>query len=120
MNLSSHLSAQLGTLAPDIGGEEVLDLSGARHGGLPVCPNVILAASTIELTVLIARAREMADRSEILLLEYPEEGFTTTTDDEYRAAMAVVHSNDLIIRGCLVYGLRRQVNALTKSLRLWK
>lgn len=120
INLASHLSTQLGTTVQDLGGADVLDASGVRHGGLPVCPNVILAASPDQLRLIVARTRESAVENEILALEYPEEGFSTATDDEYRTAVALVPCERLTIRGILLYGLRRHVNAATKGLALWK
>jgi hypothetical protein len=85
-----------------------------------VCPNVILAASAQELAGLVTRTRERAANGEVLLLEYPEEGFTTVTDEEYRAAVARLATEAMMIRGCLVYGPRKHVNALTRGLELWK
>ena len=120
VNLATHLGVQLGTKVQRLGGGDVVDASGIRHGGLPVCPNVILAASPDELARLVSVGRKMAGRGEVLLLEYPEEGFTTATDEEFRAAVARLQCAELKIRAILIHGLRRQVNAVTRGLPLWK
>ena len=120
INMASHLSGQLGSLVPELGGREVLDASGIKHAGLPIYPNVILTATPEELASAVAKARAMADCNEILFLDYPEQGFSTSTDDEYRAAIALVNTEAIVIEGCLIYGLRQAVNSVTKGLRLWQ
>src|SRR5438046_697375 len=80
INMASHLSAQLGSLAPELGGKEVVDASGMKHAGLPIYPNVILSASPEEFPQVVAKARLVAESGELVILDYPEQGFTTSTD----------------------------------------
>ncbi|MFO0905780.1 MAG: DUF2000 domain-containing protein [Pirellulales bacterium] len=120
INMASHLSAELGSLAPELGGKEVLDASGVKHAGLPIYPNVILAASAEEFPQAVAKARQMADTAEVVFLDYPEEGFTTSTDEAYRSAIALLSTEAIVVQSFLVYGPRSLVNAVTKGLMLWK
>jgi hypothetical protein len=120
INMASHLSAELGSLAPELGGKEVVDASGVKHTGLPIYPNVILSATPEELLKLVAKARLMAENGEILFLDYPLAGFTTSTDDEYREAIAFLPLEAITVEGCLLYGLRQSVNSVTKGFALWK
>lgn len=120
INMASHLSAELGSLAQELGGKEVVDASGVKHAGLPIYPNVILSASPEDLLTVLAKARLMAESGELLFLDYPQEGFTTSTDDEYRKAIALLPSEAIAVEGCLIYGPRQAVNSVTKGFTLWK
>jgi len=119
INTAAHLAARLGTLVCQLGGGEVTDGSATIHSGIPISPNVILGASQDDLRSRLDKARSLANGSGLVVLDYPEQGNTTSTDDEYRAALAAAQECDLTYYGFLVYGPRKQVNEVTKGLTLW-
>lgn len=121
-NTGIHLATQYGAMRPDVAGPPVRDAAGEEHSGIPVWPNVVLAVSAKDLGVIIAQARELAAiHSDVLVLDYPEAGFTTSTDDEYRTAMQSAMPNSITYFGCLIHGPRKQVDRATKGVgtQLW-
>jgi hypothetical protein len=120
INLTSHLCSQLGSMVPELGGREVLDASGMKHAGIPLYPSVILSAGAKDLARIVEKARQMLGGHDILFIDFPEQGFSTNTDDEYRAAIALLDSTDITIEGCLIFGPCQVVDSVTKGLRLWK
>lgn len=119
INTVGHLSAQLGTLAAELAGEGVTDATGNRHSGIPIFPNVILKAPQEELRLRLALAGSLAEKNGLLVLDYPEQGYTTATDDEYRAEIAKADEADLKFLGILIFGPRKRVNEITRGLELW-
>jgi len=120
INTAAHLSAQLGSMIPELGGSPVMDASGVSHTGLPIYPNAILQATAEEICQVISKARQAARGDGIIILDYPEQGHTTMTDEAYRQEMALVHEASLKYLGLLLYGERTEVNCLTRGLKLWQ
>lgn len=118
-NTLLHLGAQLGAMAPDLAGRACKDASGLTHSGIPIYPNVILAATTDQLKMYLADAYRVADTTNLIVLDYTELGYSTTTETEYQAAMNCRTSDSMVYYAILIFGDRRVVNKLTKGLTLW-
>lgn len=121
VNTGLHLATQFGALHPDVAGESVRDATGVVHSGLPVWPNVVLSVSAEDLRKVVHRARRLAADSELLVLDYPAQGFSTSTDEAYRNAVAELDEESICYYGCLLFGARQLVDKSTKSVRtsLW-
>lgn len=118
-NTVLHLGTQFGAIAPAVAGGEVRDASGESHSGLPVWPNVVLSAPASELRKRVAAAKISVPKGDVILLDYPREGQTTTTDEEYRLALGKIEAESIEYYACLLFGDRRTINKLTGGLPLW-
>ena len=120
-NSGIHLATQLGAARQDIAGDPVSDQSGFWHSGLPVFPNVVLSVSPEKLRKAIHRAKRLANDDDLLILDYPEQGFTTSTDEEYRREIEAMLEDDIVFYGALIFGPRRLVDKALKgaSASLW-
>jgi hypothetical protein len=63
MNTAFHLAVQLGAREPGIAGRDALDATGLPHSGLPIWPNIVLAASPDHLRAILAAALAAAGTS---------------------------------------------------------
>ena len=120
-NSGIHLATQFGATRQDIAGNPVSDQSGFCHSGLPVFPNVVLSVSPEKLRKAIHRAKRLANDDELLILDYPEQGFTTSTDEEYRTEIESILEEDIVYYAALIFGRRRFVDKALKgaSALLW-
>lgn len=122
VNTAVHMAQQAGAERPSVAGQPVRDASGQVHSGIPIWGNVVLSVSSEDLKAVVARAKELAaSNPDVMVIDYPEQGFTTATDDEYRAEMAVTPAETLIYYGCLIIGPRKEVDRVSKGIRarLW-
>jgi hypothetical protein len=122
VNTAVHLSLQAGTLHPEFGGLPVRDADGFEHSGIPVWPNIVLSTSQEDLKAAILRARDSSNESCVLLvLDYPEQGFLTDTEEEYRDALSVASRESIKYFGCLIHGQRKLVDRVIKGIetRMW-
>lgn len=118
INTAAHLAAQLGTIVTELGGGEVVDATGIVHAGIPVYPNVVVHATQEDLRSRLTYARRLAKEG-LVILDYPEQGYTTSTDEAYRVEVARVDEINIRYFGFLVLGPRQKVNEVTKGLKLW-
>ena len=122
MNTAVHMAHQAGAVRPEIAGGAVKDSCGREHSGIPMSPNVVLAISEQNLKEVVDQGYTLAtEHPDVLVVDYPEQGFLTTTDEEFRDALAVISTESIRYYGCLVHGPRRLIDQLTKqqSTTLW-
>jgi hypothetical protein len=123
LNASAHLAAQFGTLTHDIKGSAIVDRSGITHLGLPIWGNVILSCPANDIAPLLELARKEARgdmNAQMLIIDFPEEGFTTSSDEELVAQLSAKDEKDITYRAFLLYGPKALVRKITRRLKLWK
>ena len=124
LNAAAHMAAQFGTFASEIRGTVITDQSSVQHLGLPIYGNVILGCAPDDLRVRLHKARDAAQGGEgdcrLIVVDYPEEGFTTATDEDLVREVSAKQESEIRYRGFLIYGPKKTVRKITEGLRLWK
>lgn len=122
LNAAAHMAAQLGALDNSIRGSTIFNKSGGKHLGLPIYGNVILSCSAEEIRLRLENAQKLVEAMEgdALIVDFPEEGFTTSSDRELVDELSGKLYSDIVYRGFLVFGPRSGVRKITKGLNLWK
>ena len=114
-NAAAVLAVSLGATHPDMPGPDLIDASGGRHRGLFPDGLPILAARGAEMV----RVRDAAAANpEILLIDFPASGQTTTDYEEFRAMVARTRPEELRYAGIALRGPTEVVRTLTKRLSL--
>jgi DNA/RNA-binding domain of Phe-tRNA-synthetase-like protein len=117
MNTVGHLTTTIGVKADDImGRESYIDTSGDRHEGVPRYPVIILKATKAEIKELVEKTRG----SDLLMVDYPSEIYTTRTDDDLSEAIESKKDEDIEYFGVAFCGEREQVEELTKDFSLYR
>lgn len=114
LNVAAFLASGMVRSIEEIIGEPYEDADGTAY--LPLCrqPITILEADRPTLSSALARA---LDRN-LRVAVYTEEMFTTTNDDDNRAAVKAVPREQLNLVGIGLYGQRAAVDKALKNLRL--
>jgi hypothetical protein len=114
-NAAAVLAVSLGAASPDMPGPDLVDADGGRHPGLVPDGLPILGARAAEM----ARIRkEAAANADVLLVDFPAVGQTTTDYEEFRGLVANTAPEDLRYVGIALRGSADVVRALTKRLSL--
>jgi hypothetical protein len=93
-------------------GEDYLDGDGNRYLPLLVQPVLVLEAAAAKLKTV----RERAERRGVPIALYTYEMFTTGTDEDNRAAVAAVATDDLDIVGIGLRAPHRDADAVLRGL----
>jgi hypothetical protein len=114
-NAAAILAVSLGATHSDMPGADLVDAGGVRHPGLFPEGLPILAARATEMV----RLREAASATpDVLLIDFPAAGQTTTDYEEFRATVARTRPEDLRYVGIALRGPATVIRALTKRLSL--
>jgi hypothetical protein len=114
LNVTAFLSSGLVGAYPELRGEAYRDGSG-RVSGPPVRqPILIFAASGEDLTRALSRARERGLRCCI----YTHDLFSIGNDADNRAAVEAVATEALDLVGLALHAERKEVDKVSKGLRL--
>jgi hypothetical protein len=108
------LSAGLG---PRVLGEAHHDGDGLAHARLSRYPIVIVTAKPARISRLVAEAREY---QWVRVVDYPEEGWATTNDLDYRDAIKGQPSSQLVYRGASLFGPAAALDKLCGHFNLWR
>ncbi|BCB20134.1 DUF2000 family protein [Bosea sp. ANAM02] len=114
LNVASFLAGGLVGTAPELAGEPYQDASGRFYGPLIRQPVLIFAASGGELTNVLQRAQQRGVRPHL----YTKELFATGNDSDNRAAVAAVATDALDLVGLGLHGERKEIDKITKGLKL--
>ncbi len=117
LNTTAHMLARLGSLVPSMMGESPTDLSGIIHSGIPKYPNIILKATKERIREIIGKARQIKN---LTVVDYPEAGLTTYTDDEFCQAVTRQKEDEIIYLGVALFGETSELSKLTGDLKLWR
>jgi hypothetical protein len=115
-NTVGHLLVALGaSVGPGLLGDHHLDSSGSIHSPIARFPLIIKAAKSGTIRAAVARARAAG----LAAIDYPEEGFATTHDHDYRDALAGRREQDLVYIGAAFFGPTEAVNEVCGKFMLW-
>ena len=114
LNVASFLSGGLVGSQPELAGQPYTDASGRVYGPLVRQPILVFCASSEELTRSLRRAAERNVRTSI----YTQELFATGNDDDNRAAVAAVSTEQLDLVGIALHADRKDIDKITKGLSL--
>ena len=114
LNVACFLSGGLVGFCPELAGERYVDASGRTCGPLVRQPILIFAASGEELTDTLRRAIDRSLTPSI----YTQALFATDNDEDNRRAVAAVPTDTLDLVGLGLHADRKDVDKVTKGLRL--
>lgn len=114
LNVASFLAGGLVGASPELAGEPYQDGSGRFYGPLIRQPVLIFAASGAELTNMLQRAQQRGVRPHL----YTKELFATGNDVDNRAAVAAVSTDALDLVGLGLHAERKEIDKITKGLKL--
>lgn len=120
LNTALHLGTQLGATLPDLRGAEITDAHSRRHSGVPIYPNVVLRGTQHQLTEFVSQVGRMVEEgAHLTLVDYPEQAFTTSTDEEFRDAI-IRAETPILYYGAVVLGEYNLIKAITRAFKLWR
>ena len=114
LNVACFLSGGLVGVHPELAGKPYVDASGQTYGPLVRQPILVFAASGEDLTSALRRAIYRGLRPSI----YTRALFATKNDADNRRAVAAVSTDTLDLVGVGVHADRKDVDKVTKGLRL--
>lgn len=114
LNVACFLAGGLCGPSPEIVGAPYEDADGLRYGPLLRQPILVFGADAAGLT----RARERAAARGVTVSIYTSELFRTGNDADNRAALAIVPTDALDLVGLAVHAPRKDVDRITKGLKL--
>ncbi len=113
LNVTAFVVSGIGTEFPDLIGEDYRDGSGVRYLPKLGLPCLVYGGDGIA----VRRAFDRALGRGLAVSVYTDELFSTGNDDDNRAAVAAVATEDLAIAGLAVAGDGRQVDKAFDKLR---
>lgn len=117
MNVVGHLNVAVGNRGGDImGRDSYSDSSGVKHLGISRYPVIVLKGSRADIKELVSKAESEG----LVVIDYPEEMFTTRTDDDLNDALSKRKNEDLSYYGVALVGGKKKVDKLTKQFKLYK
>ena len=117
-NTVGHMLVALGAqIGPWILGERHPDADRQLHARLARFPFIMLTAKPGKIAGIIGAARE---QSWVTVVDYPEEGYTTTHDGDYGNELAGRKAQDLTYIGAALFGPAEAIQNLSGKLSLWR
>lgn len=117
-NTVGHMMVALGAQAGvHILGKARKDADGLEHACLARYPLIILTARPGKIAAILEEARKLMW---VIAVDYPEEGYSTTHDDDYGAALALKKGSNLTYIGAALFGQASAVKNLSGQLSLWR
>jgi Protein of unknown function (DUF2000) len=117
-NTVGHMLVALGAqIGPWILGKQRTDADDQIHARLARFPFIMLAAKPAKIATLVSAARELLW---ITVVDYPEEGYTTTHDDDYGEALAARKALELTYIGTAMFGPTEAITQICGKLSLWR
>jgi hypothetical protein len=114
-NAAAVVALSLGAHRPELPGADLVDAAGRHHAGLFPAGLPIPAGTAAE----IAGARELAaDQHEVLVIDFPSDGQTTTDYAEFRRLVAGKQPDELRYLGMALHGPTDIIRSLTKRFSL--
>lgn len=117
-NTVGHMLVALGAqIGPWILGEWHPDADSQLHARLARFPFIMLTAKPAKIAGIVGAARELA---RVTVVDYPEEGYTTTHDGDYGNELAAKKAQDLTYIGAALFGPTADIQNLSGKLSLWR
>jgi hypothetical protein len=114
LNMTAFLVSGVAHVAPESIGEAYGDADGTKYLPMFGQPVLVFAATSDELT----RSLDRALARNVVPAVFTEELFATGNDVDNRAAVAAVVRSELRLTGLALRADRRDVDKITKGLRL--
>jgi hypothetical protein len=114
LNVTAFAVSGVMATAPQSIGEPYVDASDVQYLPMIGQPVLVFAGTAAQLRKAHRRALER----DLAMSIYPEELFGTFTDEDNRAAVRKIATEDLSLAGICVYGPRAAVDAALKGLSL--
>jgi hypothetical protein len=114
LNVTAFAVSGIAATAPHTVGEPYVDASDVRYLPMFGQPVLVFAGTAAELRKAHRRALERG----LAIAIYTDELFGTFNDEDNRAAVRKVVTEDLTLAGMSVYGSRQDVDAALKGLSL--
>ncbi|SDM18632.1 DUF2000 domain-containing protein [Allokutzneria albata] len=114
LNVTAFLSSGVAVGCPETVGEPYEDASGVKY--LPMFGLPVLVYSADAAAIGQAHARALA--KDLAVAVYTEELFTTNNDEDNRARVRAVATDELDLVGFAVHGSRNAVDKALKGLPL--
>ncbi len=116
LNVTAFAVSGIAATAPQTVGDPYEDASDLKYLPMIGQPVLVFAGSTAELRKAHRRALERG----LAMSIYPEELFGTFNDQDNRAVVRKMATEDMTLAGLAVYGPRKAVDAALKGLSLHK
>jgi hypothetical protein len=114
LNVACFLAGGLVGLCPELAGEHYADASGRSYGPLVRQPILVFTGAAEDLTGALRRATERGVKASI----YTAALFATNNDADNRAAVSAVPTDALDLVGLGLHADRKEVDKVTKGLKL--
>ena len=114
LNVTAFAVSGIAATAAHTIGEPYFDASGVQYLPMFGQPILVFGATAAQLR----KAHRRALGRELSIAVYPDELFGTFNDEENRAVVRKIATEDLTLAGLSVYGPRAQVDAALKGLSL--
>jgi uncharacterized protein DUF2000 len=117
-NTVGHMLVALGArIGPWILGKSRQDADEQSHAALARYPFIMLTSKPGKIGNIVAEARKLMW---VTTVDYPEEGYTTTHDDDYGLALGGKHTSELTYIGAALFGPVEAITQLCGKLSLWR
>ena len=114
LNVAAFAVSGIAATAPQTVGEPYVDASDVRYLPMFGQPVLVFAGTAAQLRKAHRRALERG----VTLCVYPEELFGTFNDEDNRAVVRKIATEEMSLAGLSVYGTRADVDAALKGLSL--
>ncbi|HZC72413.1 MAG TPA: DUF2000 domain-containing protein [Jatrophihabitans sp.] len=114
LNMTAFLTSGVAAGAPEVIGENYTDADGTKYQPMFGQPVLVFEADAEQL----ARTLDRAIARNVMPAIFTTELFATGHDSANRAAVAEVPRTELNLAGLALHGPRRDVDKITKGLRL--
>jgi hypothetical protein len=114
LNVTAFAVSGIAATSPHTVGEPYVDASDVRYLPMFGQPVLVFAATAAQLR----KAHHRALERELAVTVYPEELFGTFNDEDNRAAVRKIATEEMTLAGLSVYGTRADVDAALKGLSL--
>jgi len=117
-NTVGHMLVALGArIGPWVLGESRQDADAQFHAPLARFPFIMLNAKPGKIARIVAEASLL---QWVTTIDYPEEGYTTTHDDDYALALGARRAQDIVYIGAALFGPTEVITQLSGKLSLWR
>jgi len=114
LNMTAFLASGIAASAPDAIGEDYADADGTRYSPMFGQPVMVFVADAARLTRTLDRALSRG----VVTTVFTTDLFTTSNDEDNRAAVAAVPRDQLDVAGIAIRADRKTVDKITAGLRL--
>ncbi|CAO5175323.1 DUF2000 domain-containing protein [Frankia sp. AiPs1] len=111
LNVTAFATSGIAATVEDVTGEPYVDGDGVKYLPMFRQPVFILRADAERMKTILTRAL----RRDVVFSVYPEAIFETDNDDDNRATIAEVPTDQLVLAGIAVRGDRREVDRVIRG-----